>query len=173
MLTEMKNNHAGFTNVIMTTLIDAFVRCKDIDRALATFEEMKKLGLEPDDVTFGSVLDACGHYGKLDELKKYWSEMVDTYNIKPTETAFASKIEAFLRNQQLSAAADVMEEFNRADISPSPKTFFTFLKYFLKNFPEHERVSEAEKLLDPIRTATTITISHRAEVQKFIRSLRT
>ncbi|CAN8299943.1 unnamed protein product [Cochlearia groenlandica] len=47
------------------------------------FEEMQKLKVWPNEVTFIGVILACSHSGRVDVGRQYFSLMKDTYNIEP------------------------------------------------------------------------------------------
>ncbi|KAL1205916.1 Pentatricopeptide repeat-containing protein [Cardamine amara subsp. amara] len=98
---------------IWNALIDMYAKCGSIDRAIEVFrgmknrdlstwntlifglalhhaegsikmfEEMQKLKVWPNEVTFIGVILACSHSGRVDEGRRYFSLMKDMYNIEP------------------------------------------------------------------------------------------
>jgi pentatricopeptide repeat protein len=69
--------------VAWSTLIAGYAQKGQVEMALQCFAQMQKEGLSPDDVTFVSVLNACGHSGKLDEAQAYYENMKTKYGITP------------------------------------------------------------------------------------------
>ncbi len=51
--------------------------------ALATFDEMRRLGINPNDVTFIGVLNACSHTGMVRDGQTLFHMMKDKYGIEP------------------------------------------------------------------------------------------
>ncbi|KAK7355542.1 hypothetical protein VNO80_14800 [Phaseolus coccineus] len=53
------------------------------EHAMAVFEEMRLLGLEPDEVTFVALLCACGHNGLVNDGKRLFESMLSVYGVSP------------------------------------------------------------------------------------------
>uniref|UniRef100_J3MAN7 Pentatricopeptide repeat-containing protein n=1 Tax=Oryza brachyantha TaxID=4533 RepID=J3MAN7_ORYBR len=47
------------------------------------FEEMKSIGIAPNETTFLSVLSACSHAGLVDEGWKYFTSVKEDYGLEP------------------------------------------------------------------------------------------
>ncbi|KAJ4724092.1 Pentatricopeptide repeat-containing protein [Melia azedarach] len=52
--------------------------------AISLFTKMIQTGQQPDSMSFSAILSACSHLGLVEEGKRYFDEMVRTYDIKPT-----------------------------------------------------------------------------------------
>ncbi|XP_059627887.1 pentatricopeptide repeat-containing protein At2g40720 [Cornus florida] len=52
-------------------------------KAISLFDEMKRLGIRPDDITFLSLISSCNHSGLVDEGLKLFQSMRVEYNIEP------------------------------------------------------------------------------------------
>ncbi|XP_019171024.1 PREDICTED: pentatricopeptide repeat-containing protein At5g55740, chloroplastic [Ipomoea nil] len=52
-------------------------------QALGLFEHLKKEGVEPDNITFTTVLASCCHIGLVNEGLNVFHEMVSVYNVEP------------------------------------------------------------------------------------------
>ena len=55
-------------------------RCRD---ALNLFYEMRRSGVQPDDVTFVAVLSACAHGGLVEEGKRMFQGMESEFGVDP------------------------------------------------------------------------------------------
>lgn len=64
-------------------LISAFARHGYFQEARETFDEMLKMGITPDHVTFVSLLSACNHGGLVDEGLAYYFSMSKDFGILP------------------------------------------------------------------------------------------
>jgi pentatricopeptide repeat protein len=63
--------------------------------ALNCFYVMQREGINPDEVTFVSVLNACGHTGLLLEAENVFADMTSKYGIIPTLEHYTSIVVAF------------------------------------------------------------------------------
>uniref|UniRef100_A0A2N9HES6 DYW domain-containing protein n=1 Tax=Fagus sylvatica TaxID=28930 RepID=A0A2N9HES6_FAGSY len=52
--------------------------------ALAVLKQLEEEGIEPDNITFTSVLSACSHAGLVNEGLELFSHMVSKFHVKPT-----------------------------------------------------------------------------------------
>lgn len=70
----------------------------------ATFSEMRHAGIEPDDVSFISILYACSHSGLLDEGWKFYNIMRNDYKIEPKLEHYACMVDLLARAGKLYEA---------------------------------------------------------------------
>ncbi|MQL97562.1 hypothetical protein Taro_030253 [Colocasia esculenta] len=73
-----KKNVVVFSSMIMGLAMNG--RCIE---ALQVFNDMKKVGIRPNDITLVGVLCACCHGGLVDEGRQYFGSMVQKYSIAP------------------------------------------------------------------------------------------
>ncbi|KAF4388132.1 hypothetical protein F8388_014815 [Cannabis sativa] len=72
--------------------------------AIAAFAEMRNSGIEPDAVSFISILYACSHSGLLDEGRKFFNIMRNECNIEPMLEHYACIVDLYSRTGNLSMA---------------------------------------------------------------------
>ncbi|KAL5739141.1 hypothetical protein ACOSP7_028061 [Xanthoceras sorbifolium] len=53
--------------------------------ALKLFQRMKKVKVEPDEITFTTILTACSHSGLVEEGLRVYRSMIEEYSIVPRE----------------------------------------------------------------------------------------
>ncbi|KAL4340924.1 hypothetical protein GQ457_08G009690 [Hibiscus cannabinus] len=70
-------------SVSWNSMIPAFACHGDGCRALQLYEEMRSEGIAPTDVTFLSLLHACGHVGLVEKGMEVLKSMTDVYGIIP------------------------------------------------------------------------------------------
>ncbi|KAL8110361.1 pentatricopeptide repeat-containing protein At3g09040, mitochondrial [Apium graveolens] len=61
--------------VSWTAMISGYVQSGYPDEALSVFGDMQKLGREPDQVAFGTIINACMSLGRLVEARRLFNEM--------------------------------------------------------------------------------------------------
>eukprot|EP01018_Ginkgo_biloba_P001986 Gb_13633 [translate_table: standard] len=79
--------------VFWTTMITGYAQNGCGKDVLEFFEQMLKLGMKPDHVTFTGVLSACSHAGLVDEGRQYFDSMVRDHCIKPTPDHYGCLID--------------------------------------------------------------------------------
>ena len=77
--------------------------------AIATFNAMRNEGVEPDEVTFISILYACSHSGLLSEGWRFFHIMRNECNFEPTLEHYACMVDLLARVGKLSKAYKFIE----------------------------------------------------------------
>ncbi|KAG7602327.1 Pentatricopeptide repeat-containing protein [Arabidopsis thaliana] len=139
---------------IWNALIDMYAKCGSIDRAIEVFrgvkdrdlstwntlivglalhhaegsiemfEEMQRLKVWPNEVTFIGVILACSHSGRVDEGRKYFSLMRDMYNIEPNIKHYGCMVDMLGRAGLLDEAFMFVESMK---IEPNAIVWRTLL----------------------------------------------
>ncbi|CAD6207050.1 unnamed protein product [Miscanthus lutarioriparius] len=91
--------------------------------AISLFEEMKKQGMKPDDITFLGVLYACSHSGLVSEGLRYFDDMKD-HGIVPGIKHYGCVTDLLARSGQLERAYKFIDELA---INPTPILWRTLL----------------------------------------------
>ncbi|KAE8779952.1 pentatricopeptide repeat-containing protein [Hordeum vulgare] len=76
------------------------------DKALSVFSRMQQEGVNPDHVTFVSLLAACSHAGLVDQGRSFFDMMHITYGIIPIAKHYACMVDMLGRAGQLQEAFD-------------------------------------------------------------------
>lgn len=139
---------------IWNALIDMYAKCGSIDRAIDVFrgmkdrdlstwntlivglalhhaegsiemfEEMQRLKVWPNEVTFIGVILACSHSGRVDEGRQYFSLMRDMYNIEPNIKHYGCMVDMLGRAGLLDEAFMFVESMK---IEPNAIVWRTLL----------------------------------------------
>ncbi|XP_050367350.1 pentatricopeptide repeat-containing protein DOT4, chloroplastic, partial [Argentina anserina] len=72
--------------------------------AIAAFNEMRKAGIEPDSISFISILYACSHSGLVQEGWKFFDIMRNDYKIEPMLEHYACMVDLLARTGNLAKA---------------------------------------------------------------------
>lgn len=97
-------------SVSWNALITAYAQNGEADLALRSFEQMIHSGLQPDSVSFLSVLCACSHCGQVEEGSKYFDSMVQTYQLVPRREHYASMVDMLCRSGRFDKAEKLMAQ---------------------------------------------------------------
>ncbi|XP_031478657.1 pentatricopeptide repeat-containing protein At1g08070, chloroplastic-like [Nymphaea colorata] len=79
------------------------------DEARSIFSRFLDLKLVPNEITFTSVLNACGHGGFVDEGRSIFSLMVNKYNIIPNSMHYGCMVDILGRAGHLQEAKELIE----------------------------------------------------------------
>ncbi|KAL1803216.1 hypothetical protein ACET3Z_031863 [Daucus carota] len=82
----------------------------DCSVSLTLFDDMLKDKMEPNDITFTTILSACSHAGMVDEGKRYFSLMCQKYNFRPSLEHYACMVDLLSRAGRLEEAQDFIEK---------------------------------------------------------------
>ncbi|CAL0301307.1 unnamed protein product [Lupinus luteus] len=74
------------------------------NEAIATFEKMRTAGIEPDEISFTSILYACSHSGLLNEGWELFNSMKRQSNFEPKLEHYACMVDLLARTGNLSKA---------------------------------------------------------------------
>ncbi|KAL5703245.1 hypothetical protein ACHQM5_028360 [Ranunculus cassubicifolius] len=92
-----------------TIMISGFALHGCSELALQCFEDMKKTGINPDEVAFLAVLTACSHSGMVDRGLQLFKSMRENYSIEPTVKHYTCMVDLFGRAGQLEEAMNFIE----------------------------------------------------------------
>ncbi|KAF5197990.1 LRR receptor-like serine/threonine-protein kinase HSL2 [Thalictrum thalictroides] len=96
--------------VSWNAMIAAYARDGDADATFRSFKEMAHLNIQPDSVTFLSILSACSHCGLIEEGLQYFNAMTQTYNLDPGRKHYACMIDILSRGGQFSELERFMDQ---------------------------------------------------------------
>ncbi|XP_021774579.1 pentatricopeptide repeat-containing protein At5g04780-like [Chenopodium quinoa] len=95
--------------VSWNAMISGFSRHGRCLEAMILFEKMQQTGLYPNEVTYLSVLSACGHMGLVKEGQKYFDLMVREHNISQSVLHYSCLVDIFGRAGYIQDAYDVIK----------------------------------------------------------------
>jgi len=113
---NLRNAHQVFVKIQNKTLaswnamIMGFAAYGGAKEASLLFDEMRKLGVEPDGITFTALLSSCRHSGLITEGWKYFDEMKNRYQVTPRLEHYASMVDLLARGGYLDEALDFIQD---------------------------------------------------------------
>ncbi|KAG9455005.1 hypothetical protein H6P81_007909 [Aristolochia fimbriata] len=90
--------------VSWSTMIGGYAVNGESNKALALFSEMHKEGLQPNHVTFLSVLSACSHAGLVNEGRYYFNLILKADKLRPRLEHYACMVDLLARSGHLEEA---------------------------------------------------------------------
>ncbi|KAK6277702.1 hypothetical protein POUND7_018025 [Theobroma cacao] len=133
------------TLISWTSMINAFTQNGQTQQALQLFEDMRLVGVRPNQVTFVGVLSACGHAGMVDEAFGYLEMMQKDYKIRPVMDHYACLIDMFVRLGRLAEAFDLIRKM---DFQPNEFIWSLLLAGCKRHGKTELGFYAAEKLLE-------------------------
>ncbi|XP_007025334.2 PREDICTED: pentatricopeptide repeat-containing protein DOT4, chloroplastic [Theobroma cacao] len=137
------------------------------NEAITTFNEMRDAGIEPDEVSFISILYACSHSGLLEEGWRFFYIMRNDYNIEPKLEHYACMVDLLSRTGNLSKAFHFIE---RMPIAPDATVWGAVLCgcRIYHDVKLAERVAERVFELEPENTGYYVLLANiYAEAEKW------
>lgn len=127
--------------------------------AIKLFEEMKRVGLNPNYVTYVGVLTACSHVGLVDEGLGYFKSMSEEYCLEPKPEHYACVVDILGRSGFLGRARKFIETM---PIEPDAMVWRTLLSACTvhKNTEIGELAASRLLELEPEDSATYVLLSN-------------
>jgi pentatricopeptide repeat protein len=102
--------------VTWSTLIGGYAHCGYGDAALRCFEQMRKEGISPNEVTYMCVLRACGSEGHLGLGKEIHGEIDDEPSLGKDMVIGTALVDMYAKCGMLDEARDVLAELPGRDV---------------------------------------------------------
>jgi len=133
--------------ITYNTLLDACAKCAAMARVPEVFEEMKRSQIEPDKITYSTLIKGYCLVGDLDCAFDLFDEMKSDGKVELDEIVYNALIDGCGRQQKVTRAMQVLEDMYAAHISPSNYT----LSILVKLLGRARKLSEAITLVDDFR----------------------
>ncbi|KAJ4961636.1 hypothetical protein NE237_021546 [Protea cynaroides] len=108
---------------LWNAMISGYGRNGEMKSALEIFDLMKEEGLQPNLVTFTSLISACSHNGCIGEGYEIFRMMSRDCGLSPTNIHFSCMVDLLGRAGRLNEAKDLIQEMPE----PSPSVFASLL----------------------------------------------
>ncbi|XP_022851081.1 putative pentatricopeptide repeat-containing protein At2g01510 [Olea europaea var. sylvestris] len=96
--------------VSWNAMISAYAQNGDGEATLISFKGMIESGLDPDPVSFLSVLAACSRCGLVNEAMWYFKSMTQTYGLVPRREHYSSLVDVLCRRGRFKEAEAFMNQ---------------------------------------------------------------
>ncbi|KAF8391201.1 hypothetical protein HHK36_023503 [Tetracentron sinense] len=145
--------------VLWSSMIAAYGFHGRGQEAIELFERMEREGLEPNDVTFLSLLYACSHSGLKERATEFFELMLDKYRVKPRVEHYTCMVDLLGRSGCLEEAEALIKSM---PIKPDVVIWKTLLSAckLHKSTEMAGRVSDLVLRLDPQDSASYVLLSN-------------
>ncbi|CAA0355580.1 Pentatricopeptide repeat-containing protein chloroplastic [Arabidopsis thaliana] len=126
-----------------SAMIVAYANHGKAEKSMLMFERMRSENVQPDEITFLGLLNACSHTGRVEEGRKYFSQMVSKFGIVPSIKHYGSMVDLLSRAGNLE---DAYEFIDKLPISPTPMLW----RILLAACSSHNNLDLAEKVSERI-----------------------
>ncbi|XP_073003561.1 pentatricopeptide repeat-containing protein At5g65570 [Typha latifolia] len=105
----------GLDLVSLNTMIYAYAQNGHGLEAIMLFYQMEDTGLEPNDATFTAVLSACSNAGLLEEGRRVFSRLSNSYTFGPSHDHYACMVDLLGRAGRLEEAEELIHKTSNPD----------------------------------------------------------
>nr|UPT49539.1 pentatricopeptide repeat protein AaPPR795 [Agave angustifolia] len=102
-------------SVTWSTMINAYGVHGDGEAALRLFYMMQETGVQPDDITFVSILSACSHSGLVEQGRVVFESMAKEHGIRPKAKHLACVVDLLGRAGHLDEAYEIVRKMSYND----------------------------------------------------------
>ncbi|KAJ6370353.1 hypothetical protein OIU76_028596 [Salix suchowensis] len=150
-----------------TAIISAHARHGDYESVMNWFEEMRRLELRPDSITFLSILTACGRKGMVDTGCHLFGSMVKDYQIEPSAEHYSCMVDMLGRAGRLEEAERLMSHIPGGPGISVLQSLLGACRVH-RNVDMGERVADALMEMDPSESGSYVLMSNLyAEIGKW------
>ncbi|KAF8405031.1 hypothetical protein HHK36_009927 [Tetracentron sinense] len=148
----------GKDAVSWSVMINGYGMHGDAEAALALFSRLKCSRVQPDDVTFISLLSACSHAGLVDQGRMLFRSMVD-HGVVPRMEHYACMVDLLGRTGYLNEAYDLVK---RLPFKPSASLLESLLGAcrIHGNIELGEEISRSLFIMDPENSGSYVMLSN-------------
>jgi len=128
---EMKGERVPYNRITFNSIIDVCIKCNDVQAAEYLFGEMTAPGsnVEPDLITFSTLLKGYCHIGELDKALQL-AENMKSSGLRCDELVYNTLMDGCVRANDLSAGIGLLAELVRSGLTPSPITYSILVRLY-------------------------------------------
>ncbi|KAJ4824107.1 hypothetical protein Tsubulata_008848 [Turnera subulata] len=134
------------STVVLNRIIFAFSECRQFDKAITIFEQMKDLKCKPDLVTYNTVLDLLGRAGRIDEMLCQFASIKES-GIKPDFISYNTLLNQLRKVGRLDLSLVYFKEMNESGIEADLLTYTALIRSFCQS----GNIEEALRLFNDMK----------------------
>jgi pentatricopeptide repeat protein len=156
--------------VSYNTVIKGFAQAGQMKQCFDCLHEMRSHGLEPDDVTFGTLLDMCIADNDMDAANEVINLLVN--GDRPVDTVMCTLfIKGLVRAQRLPKAMELYEEMKRRNsegAKPDIVTYSLLIKAFVDSHDLQKALLLVEDMAAAGHSPDDIILTHLLEGCRYV-----
>ncbi|WOL15454.1 pentatricopeptide repeat-containing protein [Canna indica] len=94
--------------VLWNAMITGFSKHARPDEAMILFEKMQQLGLQPNEITYISLLSACSHVGLVEKGRRYFDLLMRDDAVRPNVLHYSCMVDVLGRAGQIDEAWELI-----------------------------------------------------------------
>ncbi|KAF5728622.1 putative pentatricopeptide repeat-containing protein [Tripterygium wilfordii] len=108
-----------------------------LDSTLSVVDEMEKKGIQPDVITFNTLLHAFYWSGRFADGEKMW-DLMETKDIVPNVWSYNARMRGLVSENRLQEAIELLDKMRSNGVQPDAATYNAFMRKFCldKNLEE-------------------------------------
>jgi len=121
---EMKERRISCNTITYNTMLNALARCGMMHEVPDLLQDMRSASppVEPDIVTYSTIVKGYCMAGEIDRSFDVLSEMKKNGSLKPDEVLYNSLLDGCAKHSRLDQAMNLLEEMQEANVTPSNYT---------------------------------------------------
>jgi pentatricopeptide repeat protein len=131
---EMRDEGVPYNTITYNSIIDACIKCSDVQSAEELLREMLAPGsnLEPDLITYSTLLKGYCHVGDLDKALQV-AETIKACGLKCDELVYNTLMDGCVKANDLSAGIGLFAEMTQGGMKPSSITHSILVRLYQRN----------------------------------------
>jgi len=125
---EMLEKRMDFSIITYNTLVDACARCGHMDKVPILLKDMQKLGIEPNVITYSTILKGHCQAGDVELGFQVLQKMRQETKLLPDEIMYNSLLDGCARSVLYDSGIAVVEDMQKAGVRPSNFTLSILVK---------------------------------------------
>jgi len=125
---EMQQRGIPCNTIIYNTMLDACAKCYAMSRSEQVLQAMTASSVEPDIVTYSTIVKGQCLEGNIDKALAVLKEMRANKNIEPDEIMYNSFLDGCAKQHRVDEALTALEEMQAVGIRPSNFTVSILVK---------------------------------------------
>mmetsp|Transcript_37999 Transcript_37999/g.104493 ORF Transcript_37999/g.104493 Transcript_37999/m.104493 type:complete len:1114 (+) Transcript_37999:133-3474(+) len=135
--------------VIYCSVLKGFARERNVERALAVYQEMRTKGLSRSIVMYNTLLDACARCGHMHHVPELLADLAET-DLKPNVITYSTILKGHCKAGDIHAAFALLDQMKRDTNLKPDEIMYNSL---LDGCAQHNLVSEGLRVLDEMQVA--------------------
>ncbi|KAA0052739.1 pentatricopeptide repeat-containing protein [Cucumis melo var. makuwa] len=132
-------------------VINAYCEMDALDKAILFFNDMEKNGMEPDLVTFNTLLAALYRKGQFSDGESIWA-MMESKNIAPNLISYNARLRGMVLEKRIQDGIELLAEMEEKEIKPDVYSY----NILIKGFCEDGDLEEAKKWYDKLKESEVV-----------------
>jgi len=131
---EMRTEGVPYNTITYNSIIDVCIKCSEVETAEDLLREMMSPGtnLEPDLITYSTVLKGYCHAGDLDKALQV-AETIKACGLKCDELVYNTLMDGCVKANDLSAGIGLFAEMTASGMQPSSITHSILVRLYQRN----------------------------------------